>query len=468
MKKKYDIFNINNIILSPEAMMDKLIPAGFQHSSFVYCVYSSMLWLLKNIVVTLFKSPLRYKIAGIKAYSHLYDRKILFHLPSLNNIRSLRNVINSVRKEKDNVVVVNNIGDYETYPVLCMNIISLCYLPVLWKGFVKLNQRDRKLVCFYMQHFVYTPGFVWFYDRMLRQYKPECVVLSNDHTYITKPLELLCEDYNVPCLYVQHASVSYAFPELHFSHSFLDGVDALNKYNSEGKCSKGEIILLGACRYDALSEYRMKRKKFRRGCIGIGINEVDDNRIADEVCERLLQYFPDIRIKIRMHPAMKKSPFVFSNKERIIYTCATDESIIDYLDSIDLQISNDSGVHLDAVLGGVRSIAYNLSHSSFGDNYEYVKNGLLYLADGIEQLFRFVENEDYLPIDTLKVREYDDSYGKNYAGHCSDIIADFIIHNLDINYLKTKYNMVRKSTRQYSYFEIPENETDEHRNTYRV
>ena len=306
---------------------------------------------------------------------------------------------------------------------------------------------------------VYTSGVVWFYKRILSSYKPECIVLANDHTFITKPLVLLCEKYDIPCIYVQHASVSHAFPELRFSHSFLDGEDSLRKYTSKGKNSIGNIILWGAARYDNLSKYRVNRVKYQRKCIGISLNKVDDNVISDRLCEDLLHYFPDWTIKIRTHPSMKESPLTFTEKKRIIYTCATDESIIDYLDSIDVHISNDSGVHLDAILGGVRSIAFNMSRYPYGDNYEYVKNGLIRLVENVEQLCEFIKDENYLSTSVETVRQYDESYGKEYEGNCQNIIAQFILNGIDLMWLKENYNIMKGSLNNIDYYYVSNNMT---------
>ena len=454
MKKSFYSYDINAILLEPASQCDKLIPDSFQHSGFAYFMVFSFLRIMKSIMDTIIHAPLKYKFAGINTYCHLYDKKILFRLPTLNNKRTLARVIDIVSREKNNVQVIEKELDSKTYPLVLIYLVSLCNLPSLWRGFKSLNEREKRIACYFMAYFAYTPGVVWFYNHMLKNHRPECVVLANDHTFVTKPLEYICEEFDIPCMYIQHASVSSAFPELHFSCSFLDGIDSLEKYTSNNKQTRGKIVLLGAGRYDFLGEYRMKRDKRIRKCIGIAINDFDDNKKCDNTCNFLLERFPDITIKVRMHPSMKDRPFIFSNKERVISTCATDETIIEYLDSIDLQISNDSGVHLDAVLGGVRTIAYNLSNYEFGDNYEYLKNGLIYLAKDVDELAKCVEDPLCFANDITKIRRYDESFGKTYAGHCSDIIADFILSNSNMKVLSDKYNMERKYLGEHEYYVI--------------
>ncbi len=449
---KYNVFEINKIYLEPEAPFDRLVPKNFQHTSFLYCLLFSILRIIKNLLICIVVPPLEYKFARWEKYSHFYDKTILFRLPTLNNKRSLLKVIEKIKKERLNVKIVEKELEYDTYPLLRMGLVSLSKLPVFWRGYYSLQHRERRIVNYFMADFIYTPGVVWFYNKMLNKYKPECVVLANDHSFPTKPLELLCENYGVPCVYVQHASVSDAFPELHFSHSFLDGLDALQKYCSKDKHSKGFIFLLGAARFDDLGKYRKSRDNHMRKCLGICVNRLDDNTIVDEVCVAFLQHFPEWHIKVRMHPSMKSSPFTFTNKDKIIYTCATDETMIEYLDSIDLQVANDSSVHLDAILGGVHTIAYNFSMNSYGDNYGYVKNKLLLLAENVKQLCDYIGDGNLPLIDRSKVRYYDESYEKKYSGNISEIIADFIINGLKVDNLFANYNIEKKSIGECDYY----------------
>ena len=455
MDEKYNVYKINEIFLEPDAHYDRSIPSNFKHDSYFYCVLSSCYKLLRNIFSTIIIAPLKYKLSGVSSYKSLYEGKILFRLPSLNNIRSVNRVIEEVCCKRPNVHVLEGVLDNKYYPLVLMDLVSIWYLPQLWHGFKKLSPIEKKIVCYNLVNFCFTPGVVWFYRKMLKKHRPECVVLANDHIFLTKPLALLCEDYGVPCVYIQHASVSYAFPELHFSCSFLDGMDSLKKYAYEGKSCKGKILLLGAARFDELSKVRTKRDYRKRECIGLSINKIDDNAMCDDLCNDLLRRYPQKTIKIRMHPAMKNHPFMFSEKTRIISTCATDESIFDYLDSIDLQISNDSSVHLDAILGGVKTVAYNLSNYSYGDNYGYVKKGMVQLAKTKEQLFHFIDNVNNITIKEEIVRQYDESFKKKYEGKCSEIIAEYIISGCQFDMIENKYDMEKKGYNHHTYYVIP-------------
>lgn len=423
---KYNPFKINEILFDSRTGFEKMIPKDFKKHNIFWLIFLSVYFVMKQIAKSLLK-PQK------ESYKDLYDKKLLFVLPSLNNQRALQKVIDIVKPKKNNV----RIATHDFYSTLHVAFTSLFYLPNLWKEFPKHTREERRIVLYYLHSFIFAPGLIRFYFHILEQYKPECIVLSNDHIYITKSLELVCEDLGVRTIYVQHASVSYAFPELHFTYSFLDGKDSYLKYTAEGKNCTGNIIMLGAARYDGLSSYRINRSKENRNCIGIAINDLDDNKITNDFCNEILAKRPDLKIKVRTHPALKNTPFVFDNKDRIIYTCATDETIIDYLDSIDFQISGDSGVHFDAIIGGVNTVAYNFSTSAFFDNYGYVKSGFIKYTENISQALEMLT---YTP-DISIVRYYDESYQKTYSGKCSQIIAEFILNGYNLDYLKSSYRL---------------------------
>ena len=427
---KYNPYKINEILFDHRCGYWKLIPDNFGKENTFWLVVMSLFSVAKCFGSALF-------IPRKSSVKDLFCKKILFVLPTLNNQRSLQKVIDILKNEKGNV----RVSTRHFYSKIHVALISLLCLPFLWKEFQKHSKDEKRMTLHNIYSFVLVPGLVSSYFHILKKYKPECIVLSNDHIYLTKSLALVCEDLGIKTIYVQHASVSYAFPELHFAYSFLDGKDSVLKYTAEGKKCASDIIMLGAARYDALGACRINRKPGKRNCIGVAINELDDNKTANDFCNELLARYPHVRIKIRTHPGMKNKPFVFDNKDRIIYTCATDESIIDYLDSIDFQVSGDSGVHLDAILGGVSTIAYNFTESVLSDNYEYIKRGLVKYATDIDQIFEFAHQSP----DVSVVRYYDESYQKSYSGNCSQIIAEFILNGYSLDYLKSNYGLTKEN-----------------------
>lgn len=438
-KGKYSTLELNAILLDKRPGSDSLIPKSFKTPSLGRFIVSSLIYVMKQVIWVLLRVPFRFKFAFPKNYSEWYDNTTLFVLTTKNNQNALAKVIEKLKQNNYDYKLLQSETDPECYPLFGMYMISLLNLPFLWKVFYQSLLEDRRIIAYYISIFISSPGYPWFFFSVLRKYRPKCVVIANDHSCPTKSLELVCEDLAIKTVYVQHASVSYAFPELHFSYSFLDGKDALNKYTGGDKQSKGEIFLLGAVRYDSLSTYRIHRTASKRNCVGIAINLIDSNKKVNDLCNMLLNYYPDIKIKIRSHPALKYNPFVFDNPIRISYTCASDESIVDYLDSIDFQIAGDSGVHLDAIVGGVKTLAYNFSDNEYGDGYGFISCGLVKLSNTFKDVCEYIEKG--CDIDKEKVRIYDESYGKSYAGRCSDIVADLIMCGCNDDYIKSRYRM---------------------------
>ena len=428
---KYDPFTLNSILFDKRAPFGNLIPASFNQKSFLWCYW----YLVKVFFSIIIKVPFRYKFASVQECQPYFDGSILFFLPTVNNQRALNKVVERVKERKNNVVFLKEAFSYKVFPILRILLFSIKYLPVLRNKFSRCSQNDRKIFLYYKFDLIFAPGIIWLFHQILSRFRPESVILSNDHRIFTKSLELVCEDFGIKTIYVQHASVSYAFPELHFTYSFLDGMDSFRKYTDAGKKTLGSVFLLGSARYDMLSNYRIHRIQTKRNCIGIAINLLDNNKIVNDCCNKLLEIDPLIQLKIRTHPLLKNNPFHFDNKDRIIYTCAIDEDIMDYFDSIDLQIGGDSAVHFDSIIGGIKTVAFNFSSEQYRDNYGYVRNGLIEYAEDFDQLMKIINKETIF--DVAKIRFYDESYGKSYSGKCSEIIADFILNDYDINYLMT-------------------------------
>lgn len=451
---KYSVISMNEILFKsygyslqiPDSFRPQLKSILFERSK-----------LLLRQILSSIKWGTFTRRTSVKYVKEWYDGTILFFLPTTNNQRALQGVYDIVSKKRNNTKWQTKAFTDESVPTILAALVSLLYLPVTFYKLNRLSSKEKRIACYYIYHFINTPGLVYSYFKILSKYKPECIILSNDHILYMKALELVAEDLGIPTIYVQHASVSNAFPELHFKYSFLDGKDTLDKYTYNGKKAFGNIFLLGAARYDSLSaKARKSTGFFIHNCIGIGINLIDDEKVTKAFCRQLLEEFPYLKIKVRSHPALKNNPFNLGNSDRIKYTCATDETIQDFFNDIDLLISNDSGIHFDATIAGIKTYMYNFSTANDLDNYSYVKNGLVRKVKSWEEMKTIInhfENEK-LP-DNEIVRFYDESYNKSYQGKCHEIIADFILHDYSLDFLQNKYHLEREVVDNTNVFKIP-------------
>lgn len=452
---KYSVISMNEILFKSYGYGLQIPDSYEPHLKKV--VFERAKHLIRQILSSIKWGTFTRRIS-IKSVKEWYDGTILFFLPTLNNQRALQDVYDTVSKQRDNTKwQTKAFFSDETVPTILVAIISLFYLPATFFKLIKLSAEEQRIACYYINHFINCPGIIYSYFKILKKYRPECVILSNDHIMYMKTLELVCEDLGIPTIYVQHASVSNAFPELHFKYSFLDGKDTLDKYTYNGKKAYGNIFLLGAVRYDSLSATaRKKTGSFVHNCIGIGINLLDDENVTKVFCKQLLDDFPTLKIKVRSHPALKNNPFNLGDSNRIIYTCATDEPIQNFFNDIDLLISNDSGIHFDATIAGIKTYQYNFSTAKDLDNYSYVKNGLVRKVESWEEMKAIInhfENEK-LPDDEI-VRFYDESYNKSYQGKCHEIIADFILNGYSLDFLNRKYHLRREVVDETDIYKIP-------------
>ena len=453
---KYDPISLNAIWLKNCANVDDKESMCIRIWDMCYLILRMFYVVIKEAVRIFMCFPIKLWFRRCRYFSSEFNNKLVFVVPAYNDFRSLQRVIEIVSTSKDNVLVLDKREYYKAFPRLLILLKSVQSSMRLLKSISKLPAEKKNIIISYLHILFLSPGFTYYARKIINNSTPQLVVFLNDHSYDRRALIYSCEENGITTLYVQHASVSYAFPELRTTYSFLDGLDALNKYIAGGKEIHGKVFLLGAIRYDELRRYRKLRKQYMRHCIGIAVNSLDDMSMVAKLCAKLLEYNSDLTIKLRFHPAMKKRMFNHEGKERISYTYASEEKILDYLDSIDLQIAGDTGIHLDSILGGVPSLAYNFNSSlkCYGDSYNYVKTGLIQYADSFEQVRCFIENNLANQIDPCVVRKFDAAYDGSYAGNCSEIVADFIMNGCNFDLFIEKKKMKEIMYKHISYYTL--------------
>ena len=453
---KYDPISLNAIWLKYCTNVNDKESMGVRLWDMCYLTLRLFYVIIKETARIFMCFPIKLWFRRCRYFSSEFNNKLVFVVPAYNDFRSLQRVIEIVSTSKDNVLVLDKREYYKAFPRLLILLKSVQSSMRLLKSISKLPAEKKNIIISNLHTLFLSPGFTYYARKIINNSTPQLVVFSNDHSYDRRILIYACEENDIKTLYVQHASVSYAFPELHTTYNFLDGLDALDKYTGEDKEMHGKVILLGAVRYDGLQKYKMSRVSYKRNCIGLAINSMDDLCLVNNFVSKLSSRLGGIRIKIRCHPAMKIKLYKQRQSARIVYTFASDEDIIDYLDSIDLQIAGDSGVHLDAILGGVPSLAYNFSsHSNFfGDNYNYVSNRIIPFVDSIEQVENYVIGAP-IRADKPSVRRYDEAFGKSYAGSCSEIVADFIMGGCNFDLFIAKHKIEEVLYKDILYYALP-------------
>lgn len=379
------------------------------------CIFIGQLFYYTFIIHFKYKSlPVNYK-------------GLVFFGVSLNNKRSLEPIINKV--EKDTYLYLNNhVTDVHKRRAWWY---SIPYVFTLIKLYKKSKQEDKSLIIKYFTRLLTTYGLYKVAGEMLDKYNVKVLVMANDHNDINRCLLFNALERGIKTVYVQHASVKKGFPRLDFTYSFLDGQESLDKYLYAGQ-PKGEVYLSGGVRFDFLYDKIVKRN-YNVKKIGVAINMLDDFEKVKNLCLFLKKEgYNDLTL--RPHPRYQHLDSEWLIKNNIAISNPKEESSFDFIANIDFMISNESAIHLDASIMYCPTVLYNMSAGFVGtqqatsvlDDYNFVKNNLVKLANTDWELLKFIKN----PSDILPTKEvlqfYNASCGTSLEGKLGNTIAMFL------------------------------------------
>ena len=381
------------------------------------CIFIGQLFYYTFIVHFKYKSlPVNYK-------------GLLFFGVSLNNRRSLEPIINNI--EKDTYLYLNNhITDVHKRRAWWH---SIPYLSTLIKLYKKSDKEDKALILKYFTRLLTTYGLYEIAGEMLDKYEVKVLVLANDHNDINRCLIFNALKRGIKTVYVQHASVKKGFPRLDFTYSFLDGKESLEKYFYAG-LPKGEVYLSGGVRFDFLYDKIVKRN-YDVKKIGVAINMLDDFDKVKKLCLFLKNNnYHDLIL--RPHPRYQHLNTEWLIKNNIAISNPKEESSFDFISKIDFMISNESAIHLDASIMYCPTVLFNMSANFVGtqqatsllDDYNFVKNNLVKLANTEDELLNFIKN----PKDVMPTKETLQYYNASSNSHLEGKLGITIAHFLEL------------------------------------
>lgn len=372
-----------------------------KHRNLVLCCLISVARLLKSVIFGDFKY---HKVADV-----------LLIAPTLNNQRTVIPIANYLRSSYQ---LISNFR--VIYPMACVHVYSFIYFFYFLRYYFLKNSTDKELIRGVYHDFFCAIGYYIVTEKFFKK-NPQlkCILFANDHIVQNRCLIELSSSFGIKTIYTQHASVSESFPALSFSYSFLDGMESWEKYENIGHVS-GDIFLSGSPRFDSVVSIDKHKSK---NLVGVAINILDS---LDKVCAlcAFLQKECHKRVILRPHPGMQM--FDFSNfiDMNISISYPSKESSFDFLANLELLISNESSIHLDALLVKVPSIVYNFSNNDVRDSYSYIKNGMVKLCTSTEELRQLLL--DGVKVNIEMVRYYVASFSTPYEGRVGEHIASFI------------------------------------------
>lgn len=371
------------------------------------CIFIGQLFYYTFIIHFKYKSlPVNYK-------------GLLFFGVSLNNRRSLEPIINNV--EKDTYLYLNNhITDVHKRRAWWH---SIPYLFTIVKLYKKSDKEDKALILKYFTRLLTTYGLYEIAGEMLDKYKVKVLVLANDHNDINRCLIFNALERGIKTVYVQHASVKKGFPRLDFAYSFLDGKESLEKYFYAGR-PKGEVYLSGGVRFDFLYDKIVKRN-YDVKKIGVAINMLDDFDKVKKLCLFLKNNNYNDLI-LRPHPRYQHLNTEWLIKNNIAISNPKEETSFDFISKIDFMISNESAIHLDASIMYCPTVLFNISNNIILDDYNFVKNNLVKLANTEDELLKFIKNPREVMPTKETLQYYNASSNTHLEGKLGSTIARFL------------------------------------------
>jgi hypothetical protein len=273
-------------------------------------------------------------------------------------------------------------------------------------------------------------GFYEVYLQKLKKYRPQAIVFANDHNADARAMLLAAKQLGIKTVYVQHSSVSNLFPPLSFDLNLLEGQDSLDKYKQCGPVT-GRVEFIGMPKADKFVPLRNNSQTVK--VLGIACNLMDLTEEVKTLLANISRDFPDLRIILRPHPRDKRDfSFIKQISPTIQLSDIQRQSVFEYLQELDMLISGNSGIHLEAVLLNVWSVYFNFNpKEELHDYYGYVARGLVEEAASYAVLKPLLEQgKNQKPEVYLRARYYNATVGTEFDGKSSELAARYLRHFL--------------------------------------
>jgi len=417
MKRLIDIYlNImytysasNYLDVISDVLLERKSPSNLLHRIW-FCIE----WITRDIV-----NPFRTLSAKMKMQESDPTNKFWIFADSKNQFDSCGFLLDSV---KDAILVVPTSRKLEKADYIFPYYSKIFFygkLPFLWLGLLFQN---HPISYRYFNFLFEAIGIYEISLNILKKYLPKAIIFSNDHSFKHRALFLAAKKLDIRTCYIQHASVSSSFPPLSFDLSLLEGNDSLKKYQECGDV-KSEIKLVGMPKFDKYVNLKKKPIKNIK-IIGIAANLSDDLDEIIHLTRLLNDSFNMIKILLRLHPRdkriVKNNGIIFDQSDSSI------ENAFDFLARLDLLISGESSIHLEAALLHVPSIIYGFnSKNQISDYYGYVKNGLIQKAEGAHIMIDRIKIHNF-KVNIDKLKYYNEVIGTQWEGKSKQLISQIL------------------------------------------
>jgi hypothetical protein len=393
--------------------------------------------IYKNIAFFFIKF-FRNFISDIKHRRFLISFKdqVIFYSAGLNEYYSLNEIYKNTPLPK---LFVNNppYGKPGVYfPRFLPSLLSLFYLPAFLRYYFFSDKVTRDNINYSRNDVLHSYGYYVFFKNMFKNNRPKAIVVSNDHLCDIRIIIHFCNIYKVPSFYVQHASVSYVFPKLNMDYALLEGEEARKTYITAGSDPR-KIYLIGMVKADPWIKKINTRNAI--GTIGFAINSTENEALLVQEINSLIAEFPDKKIILRPHPQQytyqmkERLSAILKNINRTSLFYISDprtENAFEFILQLDVLISGNSSIHLEAVLLNVLSVFYD-NTGVYSDPYGYLKNDLTKKAGSIKEIIQIINLfQSRRPFVRDKAKLYIDTVNTLNEGRSAILAAEIIREKL--------------------------------------
>lgn len=311
-------------------------------------------------------------------------------------------------------------------PLFFAFLLSLAFFPLVCFYLWQSRGYRRETFYFVFDSYWLTFGYYLVARLWLGKLAPRALVLANDHTMPNRVMAQAAREEHIPTFYIQHASVTTKFPPLSFDYALLEGLDALEKYESIAP-SRTKVFLIGMPKADRY--FRHLNENTTAGSIGICIGIFDPIPRVEQLCERLRHEFPVLPFVLRPHPGDKREEIWINMAQQhgMEFSDSKIELSFDFLQRVDVIIAGNSNILLEAALINVFPICYDFAQTRL-DWYGFERNGLVeFILEPAEVCRRIRDLVQRKPAVRAKTSAYCATVGTQYDGRSSELARKLIL-----------------------------------------
>jgi hypothetical protein len=360
--------------------------------------------------------------------------KVVFFYSSLNEKRALENVASCVNNA---TTISTQIGEPNKINYFIPYLLAIAYTPwVFFKYFNSVGYKKRSF-SYALDQYLFACGYIVYLRFVLSRNRPSLAVVSNDHTMQSRSFALVCRELNVPVAYIQHASVSEKFPKLMFDYAFLDGIDALEKYEIKG-LEQCVIFLSGISKLDD-AIYKLKQTTKQRNIISICPNSMDELEAVVTVA-KYIKEFVDQRFNVclRPHPGDKRRFDFWREKAMQIGVLYSEP---------ELECSSDLIIKsIVVVAADLKAIPICIPFTGkILDHYGFIRRGVVLYAENSIELVSSINNAPKWKSFYQASKHFSHVVGTKNEGSSAELIAQTLNALADTKNIPDVWHLYAKS-----------------------